>query len=396
MIKIISALFLLSAAWADSSPSIQEKAASARLECAGDDCHPSVGLLTAIKPDGTLEACTASLVQSDLVMTNSHCIPSDLRTAGASCENRIWLSFAAVPGRAELERQMECAEVVSASPLEKGKLLPDMAFLRMKQKSSRPRLSVGRGGLANNTPYQIWKVDSDFGENGIAGVLSRMDCRALHETDVTGSPSALFPLMVMVDCQVVQGHSGSPVLDRNGEAVGVIQAFLPMGNARKTAADKGLDLVDGQVGPINLASNLSCADLPWKADAAPPLACENIALEEPMTLPSEPTEQDIREALAKKLDALSVWKGWQWEILVKKEKRLDSWGTEHYLRVLRAYPVCRSSGPAPAETLQLPQHILLYGLDRYLLRALRLVNDPASHGKTVAFKDVPVCGVGLH
>src|SRR4051812_15299822 len=50
-------------------------------------CSPATGMITGARAEGVYQ-CTAFLISPDLVGTNSHCVPDDLRNAGADCSNR--------------------------------------------------------------------------------------------------------------------------------------------------------------------------------------------------------------------------------------------------------------------------------------------------------------------
>ncbi|MGZ3705361.1 MAG: hypothetical protein ACXWP1_05235, partial [Bdellovibrionota bacterium] len=76
-----------------------ETAAKSSLSCATpDQCPASVGMLLSADQAGgfaphsdSLAACTAVLVADDLVLTNSHCIPSAVKLLPDLCANRVRL-----------------------------------------------------------------------------------------------------------------------------------------------------------------------------------------------------------------------------------------------------------------------------------------------------------------
>lgn len=72
--------------WQQSLLAAQRRAMNAQLTCEGGRCHQSVGLVTIVNKEENgwgAGQCTGSLIAPDVVATNGHCIPMDIKDAGA-------------------------------------------------------------------------------------------------------------------------------------------------------------------------------------------------------------------------------------------------------------------------------------------------------------------------
>lgn len=235
------------------------KARNATVTCAaGSACSPSVGLLSFTTP-AEANQCTASLVAPDIIATNGHCVPEDLRKAGASCAGRMWMNFLPVNG---METQLECAEVlfVQKNPRGKPEEAADYAFLRLKAASMRPFLVLSREGFADEEMLKLERVSPVKAEGGVAGVQEVVSCRVAQH-------SLLAPFFVQKDaavgllteCTPVYGNSGSPLRGTDGTMRGVIHAKA--GFTASYFARKGIHLADGMA-PHGFATNYACLELP--------------------------------------------------------------------------------------------------------------------------------------
>ncbi len=245
-------------------------AKNAQIQCEpGAECSPSVGLLGIAVDDKDAGQCSASLIGDDLVVTNSHCVPDDIKKVGASCEKRLWLHF--VPD-SRYESQLECEKVLAVS-LPKGSTKnPDYAVLKMKQKSARPVFSYSRKGFENNELVKLHRVNPTRVEGKMAGNLGTTHCKAKYDSSVVErffDPLALVSLFV--DCRVIQGNSGGPIQAQDGTIRGVIFAFLDQDFIRERAARTPFTLLDDSIEHLNLGSNFACLDDDFFGKA--PLVC---------------------------------------------------------------------------------------------------------------------------
>lgn len=252
------------AAFADAGPSPAAKARAATVDCApGADCSPSVGLLS-MASAAEASQCTASLVAPDIVATNGHCVPEDLRAPGASCAGRVWVNFVKAEG---FESQIECESVIFVE--KKISALtpetPDYAFYRLKSPSRRPYLRISRAGFAEGEEISFERVNPVKAEGKIYGVQEKLRCRAVeHSLLSVTATHPLAPITMVGDCAPVFGNSGSPLTGRDGSIRGVIHAKA--GVTDQWFKAKKLELPEG-LAPHGFGSNYACLPLPAEVNA---------------------------------------------------------------------------------------------------------------------------------
>ena len=191
---------------------------------ASEQVDQAIALLTATSASHRSAIhCTAFLIAPDILMTNSHCIPEDLQESKSSCQKRIWAVF---PDRDGLPMvRSECSTILAASPTEDPGRDTDYAFIILSEPSSRTPLQISREGFKDGDTYSAHLVES---ENHTYTMIKfhQESCRAVHETVVfPDSNHDKAPVMVLADCRVHHGNSGSPILDSEGKVRGIVQAY---------------------------------------------------------------------------------------------------------------------------------------------------------------------------
>ncbi len=209
-----------------------------------DDCQPAVaGIL-----NDDSNVCTGVLVRDDIIATNLHCVPENMRKEGASCKGRI--SFTFPENKKDPQEFADCDQVLSvSSALKDTPLTPDYAFLKLTKKASRKPVTINTTGVANNEALTIYKVDP----HEDVGILRKISCKAAQK-------SMLNPLFItaqssvisLVPCDIVSGNSGSPIFSSAGEVKAIINsqglpADIPVNTDRFNVA---------------FASNFSCLNIP--------------------------------------------------------------------------------------------------------------------------------------
>ncbi len=265
--------------WDESFRAAQERAKNAQLSCEGGRCHPSVGLLTIVNKETNgwgVGQCTASLVSSDVVVTNGHCIPMDLKESGASCRGRLWLTFGSESG---LDKQIGCSEILyrhKDSTLDGS----DYAYFRLDRRSNRPTLRQSREGFEHNKNYFLHKINPVRSFDGVAGHMEKVSCLSLYNTAIFEQPlNRQSHSSFLVDCLVVPGNSGAPILAEDGSIRGVIYAFIKPEKVQLMLNRNGSLLPSSkEMSPLNVGSNFACLKLPENLAGQPlPKACEGHA-----------------------------------------------------------------------------------------------------------------------
>lgn len=245
----------------------QKIARNVTITCRNGECNPSVGLMTAVIKDSagwTAGQCTASLIAPDIMVTNGHCIPVDLAKAGSDCRGRLFITFAAETGHKEYDQQIGCSRVLyrHKDPNFDGS---DYAYVQLERASNRPALRQSRDGFEHGKKYFINKVNPlrsvDNGKGkGIAGEFDREACVSMQDTAVFDQPlNKQSHSQLLVDCKVIPGNSGSPVLAEDGTLRGVAYAFLKKELLHSLHSQNGSKIPDPtELADLNLVSNFAC------------------------------------------------------------------------------------------------------------------------------------------
>ncbi|MDG0815922.1 trypsin-like serine peptidase [Bdellovibrio svalbardensis] len=209
-----------------------------------DDCHSAVaGIL-----NDESNVCTGVLVREDIIATNLHCVPENMRKEGASCKGRI--SFTFPENKKESQEFADCDQVLSiSSQLKDTPLTPDYAFLKLTKKASRKPVVINTTGVANNEALTIYKVDP----HEDVGILKKTSCKAAQKSML--NPlflTAQSSVISLVPCDIVSGNSGSPIFSASGEVKAIINSQglpddIPVNADRFSVA---------------FASNFSCLNIP--------------------------------------------------------------------------------------------------------------------------------------
>jgi V8-like Glu-specific endopeptidase len=266
--------------WKESLLVAQRRAQNVRINCTDGTCNPSVGLVSLVSKQNSgweVGQCTGSLVASDIVVTNGHCIPMDLNEPGADCSGRLWISFANESG---LDSQIACSKVLLRKK-DGGFDGSDYAFFQLEKRSNRPVLRHSRAGIEHGEQYSVHKVNPvRLGSEAIGGQMEKVTCRAVGDSVIFDqvlnkqSHSYLFG-----DCQIVRGNSGAPILGKDGTMHGVIYSVVDPIKARKMLERNGSSMppVD-QMSPLSVGSNFACLQDPATIGGRPlPKDCEGHA-----------------------------------------------------------------------------------------------------------------------
>ncbi len=193
-----------------------------KVECQNPEDCPE-WFATLVHPQGV---CSSSLIGSDLIATNLHCIPDDLAQVGADCHKRIEFIFPS--GGGKNEERIECDRVLYLSPpLGSDTLKPDYAFIKLKTSPQRQPLEISQQGFPDQSKVTIYKMDPDA--EGSHGIVRRIQCLAIQNSIINPYfTSDTSPLVLLTNCPIIKGNSGSPLILADGQAHGVVSATVEM------------------------------------------------------------------------------------------------------------------------------------------------------------------------
>jgi hypothetical protein len=261
-------------------------AKNAKLTCKNNDCDPSVGLLTIVtKWEDLWNAgqCTASLVASDVIATNAHCVPMDLSVSGSDCHDRFWITFAQDKDHPEYDKQIGCDKVLFRHK-DDSPDGADYAYIKLAHPSNRPVLPISQAGFDNARIYHIHKINPIHVQGGMTGQFMKADCLSLYNSAYFDSSlDSQSQSMLFVDptaqapCTVIPGNSGSPIFADDGSVHGVIYSFIDKLEIRNFLAKHGstIPAVD-QISNLNVGSNFACLNMPGDTEGRNlPQSCMN-------------------------------------------------------------------------------------------------------------------------
>ncbi|MBC7692372.1 MAG: trypsin-like peptidase domain-containing protein [Methylotenera sp.] len=264
-----------------------------------DQCPAGVGMLLSSEDDG-LSMCTAFLISPDVLMTNSHCVPEDLKAPYSAAQRKRLIAMFPKTSHEHAET-VNIEGVLEASTLDANPeiyLEQDYAFLLLKKRSSRTPFGVSFDGVPDNLTLFSARMQPQPGK-GPVGEIQVRRCMAHQATYFTPSYNHNFAAVISFsDCSVDHGNSGSPLIDDQGKVRALLQ------EAQVDVNPNLLSLVDGKVLPAIYGTNLACLNFPQEAGSqfirTRPEACQ---LEMTRKMPQE------RDALvrAQKEANLRAW-----------------------------------------------------------------------------------------
>lgn len=239
-------LLLLNSIYSRATPVVNHTENSPyKIKCAdAKQCSSSVAGILSDKKN----VCTGVLVGPDLLATNLHCLPLNLRKKNASCKDRILISF---PETKDFpEEFLNCRKVIAiSSSLKDTPVTPDYAFVRVNKPTHRHTLKINNEGIFNNEILTIAKIDPI----GSQGLLRQITCKATQGSLLNPLfKSAQSSVISLIPCEIISGNSGSPVLSGTNQVKGLI-------NSKGIPADIPLSADQFQVA---FASNFSCLEIP--------------------------------------------------------------------------------------------------------------------------------------
>ena len=254
-------------------------ATEANVSCSDDNCNESVGMLV-IRDEENLFQCSGFLIAPDIIATNSHCIPDDIKNGISSCQGHIQVHFPSFGTHAYVTA--DCRDLIKASSL-KGAVgessasatlegstaavitavAQDYAFLRLTQSvPNRKPLRPSQQGFKDSEEVTIYKVNP-ISNTRPNGEMEASHCQATYGTEIIPDfVESKFAIPSFTGCKIVHGNSGSPIVASDGTARGIIQAIMNEDDLKETYP------VDAEHGfePFSLGTSFSCINNPLISD----------------------------------------------------------------------------------------------------------------------------------
>ncbi len=201
-----------------------------------------------------VSACTWSLIDQEYAVTNSHCIPQALKdNKSLNCHNYLQGKISTGNGKSIT---VKCLKLVSFSKTDNSPLKNnDYALIKIEKVNVQP-FGLSRVGISEGEQLKAATMDHDMSPVKIVSQYNPKDCTS-ESSDILGriKSAGSSPITMFGDCKIIQGNSGSPVLNTSGDVVALVHASIK--DKLPEAFGKGLDrvLVSNKIGVI---TNLKC------------------------------------------------------------------------------------------------------------------------------------------
>jgi hypothetical protein len=218
--------------------SLEQNLSDAQLYCANSsECPDNVGYIVGIQESGDetgVYQCTGSLIASDVVVTNSHCIPEGVKDGTAECSHLLGIKFPATNGHPE--ETAICDHLITASSIvDKGNegflTKPDYAVFKLKSRLTRANFSLDRAGIKDGVSLTIYSVDP-MSKYELRGRLVKRSCTSTKGSLMNPDDVDTFSDVILgfgSNCDVHGGNSGSPAMGQDGKVVGLLHGGIKEG-----------------------------------------------------------------------------------------------------------------------------------------------------------------------
>ncbi|MEI8027757.1 MAG: serine protease, partial [Pseudomonadota bacterium] len=216
-------------------------------------CNPSVGLLVA-RHDTSVGVCTSFLVAKDTVLTNSHCLPEQMKE-GDSCQGIIGVLF---PKTITLDEMRTTCKVVtrrSKHTIEGTIASQDFAVLKLSKELPRPILSISTKKSSEGEALSVVSMTPTSRSSPMGQIGKPKTCPVLGRNLLSPrSEETNKPIIFMAECGLVEGNSGSPILDSTGFVRAIGQGSLK----RDKVYQDLMSIMLEELSQMDVATGFSC------------------------------------------------------------------------------------------------------------------------------------------
>jgi V8-like Glu-specific endopeptidase len=292
----------------NGAPTLFQKIVNdSEVDCAvASECPANVGLVVlkmGVGKDLGFGQCSGTLIGKDTILTNSHCVPDEVKNFTEHCSDRI--AFVLPKAQAGKKKLATCKKVLFASDISKGNLDPDYALIQLNEELTDTPSVVSTKGFQEGQSVVAFTSDPDS-EVKIKGMIRKKQCEAVQGTIVSTKfthPYSYTVALFSDTCGVIGGNSGSGVFNQQGQVIGVISHGRRVESAEE-AESTGFKLPKSK--KFGVAANLACLNLS-SINVSPAPECKD-ALASQRDIFEELVAPEKREALFMKAIGETVTK----------------------------------------------------------------------------------------
>lgn len=166
--------------------------------------------------------CSGSLYNGKYIITNSHCIPADIKTAGAKCDKNMKVLF---PKTSRFDEESAgCSQVIQVFNED---INPDIAVIELDRVVNRQSVQIATSGFVDNTLVHAFVMDPSKSDRSL-GTIKHKSCTLSVDNAYTLSTSTTSSSAVLYgnNCNVISGNSGTGLLNSNAELIGAVFAKI--------------------------------------------------------------------------------------------------------------------------------------------------------------------------
>lgn len=181
-----------------------------------------------------LGVCSGTLYKNKYILTNSHCVPEELRYVGANCSNQIKVLFPQTVG--QKAESAACSRVVQVFNIDKNE--PDIAVLELNSNVYREDIKIIKNAFIENSTVHAYTMNPSADNEGTVGKIKLKTCKLTSDNIFTMSNelSSATTMLTGDNCNVIGGNSGSGLFNEKNEYIGTVYAKIEMGEIRSLFA----------------------------------------------------------------------------------------------------------------------------------------------------------------
>ncbi len=212
---------------------------------------------------GKFKTCTGFLINPDVLVTSTSCLPEYLRLADLNCSKDVFFLFYR-PGTTG--ERIGCSKVLQVSDLTSDNPVlwrDDVAFLEInKSLNNRRSQTLSREGMTNNMDLYFWGIEQASDDR--TGFIRQVDCNSIHSNYINPLVTNEYsPNMLIEGCAFKNGFSGAPLIDSKRRVRGMIsQGMDPELRAKIISSN----LLLRPLKEILHATNFACAPIIYDTD----------------------------------------------------------------------------------------------------------------------------------